>query len=312
MAITTSWDIALLDSTMSGVTMEAATKPSPADVLIKEESAKGPLPDRIKTHEVGTLGPMAQSFEDGPFYEDKPPKGYTKETVYRKFTIKLTFTEEALEDDLYGITDKYAQQTGYSYHLTKNLQVAQLYDNLFNTTYFTAPDGVAIASTAHTSTVLGVGNRANCLTQSSALCFQAVQDLMTVAKRQKDMRGYPDPQLIDGQINVLIQPEDEWMYTTVFEGGQYDPTDNKFAPNRIKESGRTFTKAENLYCTGTGAQGAHIWGLFTDEFKPIMYKKWPLKTSNYLIDGNKNMVFDARARHWYHVGTWRGGYFSGN
>lgn len=315
--VTTSWNLDLLDPRLSGITMDAANRPTVYEKLVDKKDGNNrklfPMPDKVKTLDVGTLGTMAETEEHNPYYEDNPPKGYTKETAYKKFTLQTTFTEEVLDDDLYGITEEYAKQFGDSYNLTRNLQVGQLYDNLHATTYFTAPDTKAICATDHTSRA-SAASRSNKLSTSESFSYSGVMKLLTQARRQTDMRGYPNPALVNGTVKVLIQPEDEWMYTHLFsERSQFNPENNSNAPNPLIGSGRSFTPIINEYQTGTGTTSTRLWTLIDGTETGIwLVDRWPLKPHSYLQDGNLSMSYMARARYWFHVKTWEKIYGSGD
>jgi hypothetical protein len=140
-----------------------------------------------------------------------------------------------------------------------------------------------------------------------------MQNMLTLAARHKNMRGYPDPRLMSGSINIVIQPEDAWMYETLFsDRSNYEPGTNSNSPNVLKGGARTFNKIENVYQTGTGTASTQLWALQEAAKKGIwLVDRKKLTTSSYLQDGNKNMVYDGRARYWYHIkdiwGIWGSG-----
>jgi hypothetical protein len=316
MATTTSWNLDLLNPTLTAITKDAASQPSVGEQLVELKDGTNrsefPMPNKVTTSEVGTLGPMAETEEHNPFYDDTPAKGYSKTTTYKKFTTKLTFSEEVAEDDLYGIIKQYAAEIGESYKLTRELQIAQIFDNLHNTTYFTGPDTLAICSASNTAKT-GIAVRPNKLATSMSFGYQAMQNMLTLAARHKNMRGYPDPRLMSGSINIVIQPEDAWMYETLFsDRSNYEPGTNSNSPNVLKGGARTFNKIENVYQTGTGTASTQLWALQEAAKKGIwLVDRKKLTTSSYLQDGNKNMVYDGRARYWYHIkdiwGIWGSG-----
>src|SRR5512133_2658507 len=123
MATGSGWNPDLMDVRWSEVCFDAKRareKRYPLLIIEKDSSKSGagsqfPDPQGVKTSEVGTLGPMAEVEQHVThFFTDDPIKGYSKETKYKKFGIQVVFTEEALDDDLFGITDQYAGQIGDS------------------------------------------------------------------------------------------------------------------------------------------------------------------------------------------------------
>jgi hypothetical protein len=318
MTVTSSWNLDLLDPRLSEIQMDAANRPEARykklfDLKDGNNRKMFPMPDKVKTMDVSTLGPMAETDEHNPFYEDEPVRGYTKETSYKKFTIQHSFSEEAADDDLYGVVDQYAAKIGESYELTREILGARVYDNLHNTTYHTAPDGLAICSTAHTSRA-SAATRSNKLAVSASFSSLGVQKLLTQARRQKDMRGYPNPVMVDGAITLLLQPEDEWMYIKLFSAvSTYETDSDSNNPNPMKHCGRTFTPILNEYQTGTGTTSTRLWAMINGKGSGIwLVDRWPLKPHTWLQDGNLTLVHSGRARFGYHVKTWENIYASGD
>lgn len=318
MGVTRSWNLDILDPRLRQITRDAANRPDHLDKIVKIESynlATDKQPHKVSDSEYSGLGPFTETWEKKGFDEDDPVRGFKKTTSYKKYALKVTFSEEVKDDDLFGVCDVIAGQIGESYKLTRNLQAAQLWDNAFNTTFYTTADGKALCATDHLSRG-GGGNRSNTLATSESLSYSGVQKLLQVAYRQKDHRGYPDPQFKPGDtVRILHQPEDLWVATELFSHlSNYRPTDNSNAPNVLLLN-QKFELVCNEYQTATGASSTRLWFMLSanpSAWIPVLKDRHELRTSSYLVDGDKSLVYDGRARYAFHTPFWYGFLGSGN
>lgn len=264
-----------------------------------KDSSVSKYPDRIVTHNMDGLGAMYSRHETGNITMDTPVKADTKETVYSMFGIGVEFSERFSTDAMYGVQAKIIEDVGKSYGLTRNIQVGQIYDNAFNTTYYTSGDGKAICATDHTA-YAGGPDRKNAPTTAQQLSYTGVQTMLTLMRRQTDGRGNPRPALMAGQnIHVLIPPEMEFSADKIFDtGSAYDPDSNKNAINVLKKFrwqvtiNPYFTSTANWFLTNPNEKG--IW----------LVDKQELTRDMYMRDENKAAVYDARGEWGFHVFTW--------
>jgi hypothetical protein len=256
-------------------------------------------PDRIVTHNVAGLGPMASRTETGVIQMDIPGPADTKETVYSKFGLGVEFTEDFSEDVMYGVQSEIIADVGRSYGLTRNIQVGQLYDNAFLTTLYTSGDGKAILATDHTAYMGGPG-RANCPAIDQPLSYEGVQTLCTLMRRQTDDRGNPRPAIMAGQsIQVTIPPEMEFDTDKILDAGSaYEPTTNNNAINVLKKY--RWQVVINPYFTSTSN-----WFLSDPSDKGLwLVDKQPLQRDYYIRDETKGAVYDGRGKWGIHIKTW--------
>ena len=264
-----------------------------------KDSSISKYPDRIVTHNVAGLGPMYSKTETGTITKDTPGAADTKETTYSMFAIGVEFSEKFSQDVMYGVQQEIIEDVGRSYNLTRNIQTGQLYDNAFNTTYYTSGDGKAICATDHTA-YMGGADRKNAPTVAQQLSYTGVQTMLTLMRRQTDDRGNPRPALMAGQsIQVLIPPEMEFNADKIFDtGSAYDPDSNKNAINVLKKFrwqvviNPYFTSTANWFMTDPREKG--IW----------LVDKQGLTRDMYHVDETKGAVWDARGEWGYHVKTW--------
>lgn len=317
MGHTRSWNLEVLDPRLSGITMLKADETGNYKRILKVRpwsQERDKMPDKVKTAEYGGFGPMTESGEKMTPDFDDAVKGATKQTAFRKFALATEFSEEIREDDLFGVCDTLAGEIGSSYNLTRELQGAQVYDNAFNTTYYTTGEGNAICSTTHDVSYGSQINHQNMLTDSESLSYSGVQGLLTVAMRQKDLRGYPRKGFKPGDtLGLLYQPEDMWMATTLFSPlSKYEPTSDKNGPN-VLLANYNFTQICNEFQDATGTAATRLWFMINLQDPGVeMIDRAPLRTKTYTRDGDDSMVHAGRGRWANHVRTWRNIYGSGN
>jgi hypothetical protein len=318
MGMTRSWNLEILDPRLSAITMDSANRPSVYEKLLTVRAwnlAKDKMPDQIKTAEYGGLGPFNESYEKGVPDSDDAVKGPTKTTAFRKFALSTEFSEEVREDDLFGVPDVIAGELGKSYKLTREIQTAQIFDNAFNTTYYTTADGAAICSASHLS-YGGGATRTNILSDSDSFSYGGMQDLLLVGRRQTDHRGYPDPQFNPGDtITFVIQPEDEWKATEILNAmaAKNEPGTPNHTINVILAN-CSANVVSNEFASGTGATSTRLWFILNKGGGSgiELIDRTALRTKNYTRDGDDSLVVSGRARYAFHTPTWRGILGSGN
>lgn len=263
------------------------------------KASNNKYPDRIVTHRVAGLGPMQDRYENGTIAADIPGPADTKETVFSKFGLGIEFSEDFSDDVMYGMQEEMIRDIGRSWNLTRNIQTGQLFDNAFNTTYYTAGDGKAILASDHTA-YMGGADIKNCPAIAEVFSYTGVQTLLTLMRRKTNDRGHPRPALMVGQgIHVLIPPEMEFMADKIFDtGSAYDPDSNKNAINVLKKFrwqvtiNPYFTSVKNWFLTDPNEKG--IW----------LVDRKTLERDMYVRDETKGAVYDARGRWAYHVYTY--------
>lgn len=258
-----------------------------------------PVPDSVKTHAIGGLGPMQKRGETTAFAYDTPGPAGTKESVYSNYALRVLFTENLIEDAQYGIIEKVVADLGVAYSRARNLEVAALYDDAFTGSLYTGPDGKAICASDHTS-YMGGAVRSNILSVAAPIGYTSAQALRIVAQRQKDERGYPMPALNPGTgIDVLIAPEamDEAM--KIFDvGSAYDPDSNKNAINVLRNNNwnirvnHWLTSTANWFLADPGEKGIRL------------VDRQALITSSFPDEYQKGMNYDVRARWVIHPEMW--------
>lgn len=265
-----------------------------------KDSSVSKYPDRVVTHNMAGLGAMYSRHENGIIQMDTPGPADTKETVYSKFGIGVEFTEDFSDDAMYGVQEDIIEDVGRSYSLTRNIQTGQLYDNAFNTTYYTSGDGKAICATDHTA-YMGGAARANAPTVAQTPSYDGIQTLLTLLMRQTDDRGNPRPAVNIGQgLDVLIPPSMFFDVSKILNvGSAYEPNSNNNAINVLNTNFK-FSIKVNPYFTSDAN-----WFLADQSEKGIwLVDRKALERDMYMNDRTKGAIYDARGRWAYHIKTW--------
>jgi len=122
------------------------------------------------------------AFDD--FQQGYAPK-YNHYTVAKGFVV----TEEALEDELYGLMNKKARMLGYSMAITKEVIAANIYNRAFNPAFTMVDgDGQPLLSSAHPSGPHG-GTFSNKLAIAADLSEASIEDLLIQIGLATDSRG---------------------------------------------------------------------------------------------------------------------------
>lgn len=209
--------------------------------LYKEiTDAKGsdwsPINTGVKTHINYGLDIWGERSDVSPFLYDGPGAEGTKETQYSNYGLGVVFTENLIMDGLYNIVENVLADLRTTYDLTRNVQVAQLYDDAFtgSLTAYKPYDGQPLMG-AHTSQP-GISRR-NAPSVAQPLSYTGVQTVLTLMRRFKSLRGRPGPMVNNGQtIKVVIPPEMEFAADSIFDAGSaYNPTNANNDINVLKK-----------------------------------------------------------------------------
>ena len=107
---------------------------------------------------------------------DGEEQGFVSTYTHVAYGLGYIVTKEEIDDNQYKeVASRRAKANAFSINQTVETVSAFLYNNAFNATYYTAPDGLAIISNAHTQ-VTG-GTFSNALTPAADLSEAALEDL---------------------------------------------------------------------------------------------------------------------------------------
>ena len=137
---------------------------------------------------------------------DSEVQGWVTTYQHIAYALGYIVTYEEVRDNLYPVVAaRRAKANAFSINQTIENVAAVLYNNAFNTTYFTTGDGVALVSTAHVN-VTG-GTFSNSVFPAADLCETALEDAsIQVMGFQNDRGG-----LISIMMESLHVSRQEWF-----------------------------------------------------------------------------------------------------
>ena len=129
---------------------------------------------------------LQKKAEGDPVTYDARLQGPTKRWTHDTRAMGMRITEEAIEDDLYNVMRDGARELGVSARETRHVEVAEIFNTGFVSTYHTAGDGNPIFYATHTR--LDGGTWSNLATASS-LSYSTLQNAILAFENQVDNRG---------------------------------------------------------------------------------------------------------------------------
>lgn len=191
----------------------------------------------------------AQTIAEGdPVPYDNLLPGYSKDHYPLMRVIGYNLSYQAKETDIYGKLANPARQMAQSLYETKELHVANLFNNGFSASYL-GPDSKALFAIDHPLDSGTSSNRPN--SGGSALDIElsitALEQGKQELTRQKSHRGKPMPR--NGKTNLYVPPEKEMLAARLCAATMLPQT----ADNDPNIAGRSTTPYVNVNFTSTTA-----------------------------------------------------------
>lgn len=213
---------------------------------------------------VGLTMAQARNIGQGVEYE-APLDGGTKSITHTSYAKGVQFTQEDMDDDLYGVLVKVSKELPKT--ITRRVESVNAGNvaGVFSTT--TGFDGLALCSTAHTfpngraDVITGATTWSNRLAIDSALSPESLTSLMVLLAKQKSREGMP----VDMEPDTLLIPPDLMPRASQIMKSMYQP----------------FTDTNEVGNFGPGG----IYKL------KIVEWKWLPSTTMYLVLDSKNTPF---------------------
>lgn len=184
--------------------------------------------------------------QGGAVSYDSETQGWVTTYAHIAYALGYIVTKEELEDNMYKeVSQRRAKANAFSINQTVENVAAFLYNNAFNTTYFTTPDSKALIATDHAN-VTG-GTFSNRITTAADLSEASLEDLTIQIMNTTQDRG----------LKISIMPE-----------SLHIPTQEWYNANRILKSVLQNNTANNainvLKATNTFPKGIKMCHYFTD------------------------------------------------
>src|SRR5574343_63820 len=195
---------------------------------------------------VSGLGVVPPKAEGVAISYDKRIQGYTKRWTHDTYALGLKHTQEALEDDLYGVMSDGAREMGVSARETRHIRVAGIFNTGFGTTVHTAGDGLAVFSASH---VRLDGTTWSNLQAATSLSYESLQDMILAFESQVDHRG---KKIMQSPATLLVPPALEMKAMELLESvGQPGTANNDI--NTVKAGRPSLRVIVWPYLTSTTA-----------------------------------------------------------
>ncbi len=132
------------------------------------------------------LGLAIKKGEGDPIQYDARLQGPTKRWTHDTFALGMRITEEAIEDDQYGVMRDGARELGVSVRETRHIRIAEIFNTAFVSTYHTSGAGNPLIYATHAR--LDGGTWSNLATAAS-LSYSSLQTAVLQFEAQVDNRG---------------------------------------------------------------------------------------------------------------------------
>ncbi len=173
------------------------------------------------------LGPLAPKGELVTTKLDRPFSLDLVRYIHKTYALAIAYSKEMKDDDQTGRIMELAGELGKSSRFTAELYGHDVYNQGFNTTYYTGRDGLALFSTAHTVSGTG-GTIANTPAVAVDLSSTALEAAMQSFENQIDDRGMP---MESRGVILLISPENRMLAKRILQSSlDYSTPNNSINP----------------------------------------------------------------------------------
>jgi len=224
-------------------------------------------------------------------YEDFLP-GNRQTYTHSTFAKGVRITEEAVEDDLYGPMRKVGRALGISARSTIETRAALILNAGFGTGTFTAGDGVALFSSAHTREDSGA-NLSNTST-AAALSVSSLETALIELRTELDGVG----KRIEQMPRTLVIPPDLEFTAKQILKSSYLPGSSDNDVNPVEG---LLSVVVWPYLTSTTA-----WFVLCDMHDLKWFWRRQLHTRTEEDFNTGDMMFKGRMRFSFGVNEWRG------
>lgn len=143
--------------------------------------------------------------QGAPISMDSESQGWVTTYAHVAYALGYIVTYEELQDNQYKeVSQRRAKANAFSCNQTVENVAAFIYNNAFNTTYYTTPDGQSVVSAAHVNST--GGTYSNALTPGADLSEAALEDISIQIMNMTQDRGLR----ISAMPESLHIPTQEW------------------------------------------------------------------------------------------------------
>ncbi len=160
---------------------------------------------------IGGLPTAPKKAEGDPVSYYARLQGPTKRWTHDTYALGMRITEEAIEDDQYRVMQDGARELGVSARETRHINVAEIFNTGFVTTYHTTGGGLPIFYGSH---VRLDGATWSNLATASALSYSTLQNAILAFESQVDSRG---KKIMQTPMILLVPPALEYKAIQILQ-----------------------------------------------------------------------------------------------
>lgn len=221
--------------------------------------------------------------------------GYDKQFVHTTYAFGLRYTQEAKEDERYGVLKKFPTFLADAVKHTVELTAIAVLENGFTVN---GPDGVPLFSTAHP---MLDGTQSNRPAAEIDLGYAALEAALTNIYNQKTYEGYP---INDVEKKILMFHPNSWALVKKLFGSDTEPFTSN---NTINVLSGLFEPLRNPYIGDTDS-----WFVLTQPKDDFIQWYWRVRPYTFSDEdpNNGDLRYIIRMRCSAGANLWYGNYAS--
>lgn len=247
-----------------------------------------------------TLAPVKP--EGDSISYDTQTEGFTPKYPNLTYGKGFIVTEEALEDNLYGVFNRRARSLAFSMNQTKEVVGANVLNNAFDGSFqMQDGDGVALLSTAHPNGPTDTGTFSNKLAVDADLTEASLEDLLIQINQATDPRGL---RIALQGIRLIVPPTLMFVAERILGSTLQNDTANN-AVNAVK----VMQSVQDGFTTNNFLTDDDAWFIKTNSPDGMKYfTRRDVRFEQDMDFGTSNMRFKATERYSFGWSDARGMY----
>jgi len=235
---------------------------------------------------------------------DTQTEGYTPKYLNLTYANGFIVTEEAIEDELYGVFKQKAGSLAFSMNQAKEVVGANVLNNAFDTAYtMSGGDGLNLCSTSHIKGPTDGGTYSNRLAVDADLTESSLEDMLVQINSATDARG--NRIALQG-IRLIVAPANMFNAERIVMSTLQNDTANN-AINAVKSMG---SLKEGFVCNNYLTDD-DAWFIKTNAPDGLkFFQRRAAKFEQDMDFGTSNMRFKATERYSFGWSDARGIYGS--
>jgi hypothetical protein len=235
---------------------------------------------------------------------DTQTEGFTPKYVNQTIGKGFIVTEEALEDELYGVFNRKARSMAFAMTQTKEVIAANVLNNGFNSAYtMTGGDGDELFATTHANGPTDSGTYSNKLAVDADLTESTLEDLLIQINEATDPRGL---RIALQGVRLIVAPANMYNAERIVASTLQNDTGNN-AINAV----RSMRSLRDGYVVNNYLTDDDAWFIKTNCPDGMKYfNRRAVKFEQDMDFGTSNMRFKATERYSFGWSDARGIYGS--